>query len=95
MHCRIIHEFARSRLRLERLDPYALLMASDDMQWNDAGRLTRLAILVYCAYRATQTARNQPQVDEAVAKQMLGQMLKEAVRDHAASARVLREVWSD
>ena len=95
MHCRIIHEFARSRLRLERLDPYALLMASDDMQWNDAGRLTRLAILVYCAYRATQTARNQPQVDEAVAKQMLGHMLKEAVRDHAASARVLREVWSD
>ena len=95
LHCRVIREFASSRLRLENLSPAALLLSSDDMRWNDGNALTRVAILVYCAFRATQTARNYSRINVSTAVQLLGQMLKEAVRDHEASARVLREVWSN
>ena len=94
-HCRITREFAQTQIRIESLDPYSLLLASDDSQWNEESRLTRLAIVVHCAFRATQTARHHPHMDEAIAKELLVQMLKEAVRYHAASARVLGEMWSD
>ena len=95
IHCHIVQEFAHAYLRLGKLEPHDFLLASADTRWNEGSQLTRLAILVYCTYRATQTARHQPRIGAPTGRELLQQMLKDAVRDHAASARVLRGIWAD
>ena len=96
IRCRAVHEFGRACLRLEHncaAHPEVFLMASDSRRWNQGSDLTRLALLIYCTYRATNIARSKGRFEAHDAQELLRQMLKEGVRDHPASAGIISELW--
>jgi hypothetical protein len=97
--CHVVRSFGLSFLNFSFSHADALedfVLAGADIRWSENMKdLTMLAILIYSVYRTTNTARVQGRVSSTIAKQMLGQFVKEAVRGHPISAKVVDQAWSN
>jgi hypothetical protein len=94
--CQILRDFARRGLNLHFGDDGALadwMMTTSSSDQSNVDKRTLMAVLVYSAYRATNEARAKGRVNEETAKQMLGQYVHEAVRDHAAAMSIVDKCW--
>jgi hypothetical protein len=91
--CRIIRGFAAKFMNFRISEEAGLqefMVASMDVRWSTGDEdLTRLAVLIYSAYRATNTARRLGGVQADVAEPMLAQTAKEAVQGHLKNATIL------
>ena len=92
--CRIVLDVAYRFLGLRFPDgcslAYWLQVA---LALDDKDLQTRTAVLVYAAYRAYNAARHAGDTSEDVSKQMIIQYVKEAVRGHSASMKIVDDYW--
>ena len=100
--CPIIRSVASSLLRLELQPPphaitnFLLITPppSSDPTVTPPRRYLRMALLVTAAYNATNAARHKPPRNAQEVTDMLGQSLREAVRNHPVARAELHNVWN-
>ena len=90
VRCPVVRSFAGSFIQMQIPAALAMqyfMLADDSLE--EPQNLTRMGIVIYAVYRATEHIRRSCPAEPVVVQQMLQQFAREAVKGHSPSMRVL------
>ena len=95
-HCKAVHDVAKKTLTLHCEGPLAIewfMLARKELA--DEGTLVCMAVLIYATYTTTNRMRKLGIKDMGTAVEALEQKIREAIRSHRHSEKVINSRWAE